>query len=99
MCTLKNKKSYVVHYRTLQLYIQLGLKLTKIHRVISFTQDKWMRKYIKFNIRERKSEKNDFEKDFFKLANNAVFGKTMENVKNHMDLKLITDNNKAINYF
>jgi len=71
---LNNKKRYVVHYRNLQLYTQLGLVVTKVHRVLSFSQLKWMAPYIELNTLMRKSASSDFEKNFYKLANNSVYG-------------------------
>lgn len=89
--TFLPKKKYVVHYRNLKFYLELGLKITKIHRVLSFKQSKWLLPFVDYYTEKRKNAKNDFEKDLYKLIINSVFGKFLENVRDHIDYQFITD--------
>ena len=93
--TLLKKEKYVLHSQNLKLYLELGLKLKWIHRGIKFREEPWMKSYIELNTDLRTKGKNDFEKDFFKLMNNSVFGKTMENIRNRVDVRLVGNREKA----
>ena len=94
--TLSNKKNYVLHEENLKLYLSLGLKLERVHRVLLFDEKPWLKEYIDFNTEKRKEAKNSFEKDFFKLMNNSVFGKTMENIRKRCNVYLETDPNHLL---
>ena len=86
---LRDKNNYVVHYKTLMQCLRLGMKLKKIHRGIKFIESDFLKPYIDKNTNLRTQAKNNFEKDFFKLMNNSVFGKTMENIRNRVNVKLV----------
>ena len=86
----KEKKEYVVYISALKQALNHGLKLTKIHDVLEFKQAAWMKKYIHKNTKLSNESKNEFEKSFFRLMNNTVYGKTMEIVRKHRDIKLVS---------
>ena len=89
ICDWSDKKNYLVHYRIIKFYVWHGMIVEKVHNKISFKQSKWLEKYISFNTQKRNQAVNDFEKDFYKLLNNAFYGKTMENVRKRLKRKFI----------
>ena len=90
ICNLQNKRNYFVHIALLKQALDHGLILKKVHKVSKFKKEAWLKPYIDMNTDVRKEAKSEFEKDFLKLMNNTVFGKTMENVRNHRDIILVT---------
>ena len=95
---LGDKNNYVLHYRNLQLYLSLGMKLTKIHKVLKFNQSDWMKIYINFNIKKRKNTANSFEKNYFILMINSVYGKTMENLRKRINVRLVNNEKDFLKY-
>ena len=94
ICSIEDKEKYVIHIRTLKQALNNGLILKRVHRVIQFNQKLWLKPYIDVNTKFRKEANSEFEKDFFKLINNSVFGKTIENVRHHRDIKLVTSDKR-----
>ena len=93
---LRDKKNYVLHYRNLKFYLEQGLILKKIHRVLTFKQSPWLKTYIDYNTRMRAMSSSGFGKDFYKLMNNSVFGKTQENLRNRVNVEVLTNREKAV---
>ena len=89
---LLSKKNYKIYYKNLEYYLKLGIKVTKVHRILTFDEKLFLKEYIDLNTELRKQSKNDLEKDLFKLMNNAIFGKSMENVLSRSNIKLINNN-------
>ena len=92
---LMDKKKYIVHYRNLKFYLKKGLKIKYIHRVIEFKQSKWLAPYIDFNTEKRKLATTDFEKNLYKLCNNAVFGKMCEDLRKRIDVRIVAQQPEA----
>lgn len=90
LTTLYDKKNYILHYKNLQQCLKAGLVLTKIHRILTFDQEKWLESYISKNTILRTAAQDSFSRELFKLMNNACFGKTMENVRNYRKVNLHT---------
>ena len=95
ICSIEDKEKYVVHIRALKQALYHGLILKKVHRVIKFNQKAWLKPYINMNTKYRIEAKNEFEKNFFKIMINSVFGKTIENLSKHRDIKLVTTDEKS----
>ena len=98
ICDWSDNKKYLIRHRTLKLYVRHGMIFEKIHEIISFKRNRWLEKYINFNAEKRSEAKNELEKDFYNLLNNAFYSKTMENVGNHLILEFIEkdENGKII---
>ena len=96
ICHFKPRKNYVVHYRNLRQYLEMGMRITAVHRGVTFYQSSWMEPYMRKNTELRKTAANSFEKDFFKLMNYSVFGKTIENIRKRQNIFLVDDRKKAL---
>ena len=94
ICNIEDKGKYVMYIKVLKQALSYGLVLKKVHTVIQFNQKDWLKPYIDMDTKLRKEARNDFEKDFFKLMNNSAFGRTVENVRKHKDIKLVTTDEK-----
>ena len=92
---LNDKIKYVLHYKNLRLYLELGMKLVKINRILQFRQSAWIKSYIDFNTAKRKAATSSYLQNLFKLFKNSVFGKTMKRLRNRINLKLITNTVRA----
>ena len=92
ICDWSDKKNHLIQYRMLKFFVRHGMIVDKVHEIISFRQSKWLGKKINFNTQKRNQAVNDFGKDFYKLLNNAFYGKTMKNVRNRLNIKFILKN-------
>ena len=95
---LMSKKNHVVHYRNSKYYLSQGLILTKVHRILEFKQSNWMKPYIDFNTQKRKEATNEADKILFKLLNNAVYGKTIENMRKGIKIRITTNEKDFLKY-
>ena len=98
MQTLKDKIRYILHFRNLKLYLKLGMKLGQIYRVLRFEQEDILKPYIELNTNLRKQATNDFEKDLYKLMNNSIFGKSLEDKRKHMNVKIAVSAEQCIKH-
>ena len=89
--SLGDKVKYVVHYENLKYYLPLRMKLIKIHRILSFKQSNWLKKYVDFNTKKRQESTDEFNKSLYKLLNSSIYGKGIENQRKRMNVKLIND--------
>ena len=89
ICDWSDKENYLIHYRTLKFHVRHGMIVDKVHNKKSFRHIKWLEKYKSWNTQKRNQAVNDFERNFYKLLNNAFYGKTMENVRNRLKIKFI----------
>ena len=94
IASVHDKTNYVIHIYALKQALNHGLILKKVDAVINFNHAAWLKPYIDMNTELRAQAKNDFEKDYFKLKNNSAFGKTMENIRKHRDIKLVNNDKK-----
>ena len=93
-----NKNNYVIHYRNLQQCLELGMKLKKIHRILELKKKDWMKPYIEFNTQNRKESTNEADKNHFKRLDNAVNGKTMENMRKRIKIRIVKISQHFIKY-
>src|SRR6218665_196829 len=89
------KSNYVLHYRNLKFYTSLGLKVTKVYKIMEFEQSRWLKPYIEFNTKKRQEAKTAFAKDLFKLLSNSIYGKTLQNDRRHLDIRIVTNEKRA----